>query len=102
MRIAVFGAAGWVGRSVLGNLRAHNHHVRAIDYDESAWGGFGDIDGDWRGDETVTADIGDYAATEADGGSEGSRNLLQHRSHPPGSGHGVPGRPRPIQVTGRL
>ncbi|HCL28021.1 MAG TPA: hypothetical protein DIC52_06270, partial [Candidatus Latescibacteria bacterium] len=73
MRIAVFGAAGWVGRSVLENLRAHNHHVRAIDYDESAWGGFGDIDGDWRGDETVTADIGDYAATEADGGSEGSR-----------------------------
>ena len=68
MNIVVFGAAGWVGRAVLENLRAH-HHVRAVDHNETAWESLGDIDGDWQGDETVHCDIVDYAAV--DGAMEG-------------------------------
>ncbi|MEE2833390.1 MAG: NAD(P)-dependent oxidoreductase [Candidatus Latescibacterota bacterium] len=68
MNIVVFGAAGWVGRAVLENLRAH-HHVRAVDHSETAWESLGDIDGDWQGDETVHCDIVDYAAV--DGAMEG-------------------------------
>ena len=65
MNIAVFGAAGWVGRAVLENLRAHHHHVRAVDHNQAAWEGLRDIDGDWQGDETVHGDIVDYAAVDA-------------------------------------
>jgi nucleoside-diphosphate-sugar epimerase len=64
MNIAVFGAAGWVGRAVLENLRAHKHHVRAVDHSESAWDGLRDIDGTWQGDETMHGDIADYAAVD--------------------------------------
>ncbi len=64
MNIAVFGAAGWVGRAVLENLR-NRHHVRAIDYAETAWEGLSDLDGDWQGDDTVHGDIADYASVDA-------------------------------------
>ena len=39
MKIAVFGAAGWVGRAILENLRAHQHHVRAVDRSQAVGGG---------------------------------------------------------------
>ena len=65
MKVAVFGAAGWVGRAVLENLRAHQHHVRAVDRSQAAWEGLSDIDGDWQGDETVHGDIVDYAMVDA-------------------------------------
>ena len=65
MKIAVFGAAGWVGRAVLQNLRAHSHHVRAIDHNEAAWEGLRDIDGTWQGDETIHGNIVDYAAVDS-------------------------------------
>jgi nucleoside-diphosphate-sugar epimerase len=65
MKIAVFGAAGWVGRSILSNLQAHGHHVRAIDYSPTAWDALRDLDGDWQGDETVSGDIADYAIVDS-------------------------------------
>ncbi len=64
MKIAVFGAAGWVGRAVLQNLRDHKHHVRAIDCNEAAWESLRDIDGTWQGDETLYGDIADFAAVD--------------------------------------
>lgn len=65
MKIAVFGAAGWVGRAVIANLREHDHSVRAIDHAESSWDHLRELDGDWRGDETVYGDISDYDAVQA-------------------------------------
>jgi nucleoside-diphosphate-sugar epimerase len=65
MKIVVFGAAGWVGRAVIANLREHGHHVRAVDHAASAWEGLADIDGDWQGDETLHADIADHTTVTA-------------------------------------
>jgi nucleoside-diphosphate-sugar epimerase len=59
----VFGAAGWVGRAVLAQLR-DRHEVRAVDYGPGAWDTWRDIEGDWDGD-TVHADISDFDAVEA-------------------------------------
>ena len=36
MKVAIMGAAGWVGRAVLENF-AGRHQVRAFDYSPEAW-----------------------------------------------------------------
>ncbi|MBM3265904.1 MAG: NAD(P)-dependent oxidoreductase, partial [candidate division Zixibacteria bacterium] len=60
MKVAVLGAAGWLGRAILKNFEPH-HHVRACDAGPQAWDIWRDIDGDWQG-ETVHADIADFDA----------------------------------------
>lgn len=62
MKIVVFGAAGWVGRAVIANLKDNGHFVRAVDFGQPAWDHLRDLDGDWHGDETCHGDIVDYAA----------------------------------------
>lgn len=59
MKIAVFGAAGWLGRATVTHLLDHGHQVRAIDYGASAWAAWEDVDGPYEG-EIVHADISDY------------------------------------------
>jgi nucleoside-diphosphate-sugar epimerase len=59
VKVAVFGAAGWLGRAVLTHLEDHGHQVRAIDYGEAAWKTWEDVDGKYDGD-IVHADIADY------------------------------------------
>ena len=63
MHIAVFGAAGWVGRAVIQNLHGH-HTVRAIDRNLKSWQTYQDVDGDWDG-EKIHADIIDYDAVDS-------------------------------------
>jgi nucleoside-diphosphate-sugar epimerase len=58
MKIVVFGAAGWLGRALLGNL-AGRHEARAFDYDPKAWEAWNDVDGEWQG-EKVFGDIADF------------------------------------------
>ncbi|MBT5872860.1 MAG: NAD(P)-dependent oxidoreductase [Candidatus Latescibacteria bacterium] len=55
MNIAVFGAAGWLGRAIIENLAAH-HDVRAVDRNPDAW----EEGGPWQGGEIVHADIADF------------------------------------------
>ena len=55
MKVAVFGAAGWLGRAIIANMQAH-HDVRAIDYGPGAWRSWEDVDGGWDG-ETYHGDI---------------------------------------------
>ena len=57
MKVAVFGAAGWLGRAIIANMQAH-HDVRAIDYGSDAWRSWEDVDGGWDG-ETYYGDISD-------------------------------------------
>lgn len=61
MKIAVFGAAGWVGRAVLANLSGR-HDVRAVDRGPEAWAAGNDVDGAWAEGEVVHADIADFDA----------------------------------------
>lgn len=42
MKVAVFGAAGWLGRAVLENF-AGKHEVRAFELNPEAW----DVSGTW-------------------------------------------------------
>ena len=58
MRIAVFGAAGWLGRAILSNL-VKQHEVEAFDRDSDAWHAWQDIDGDWGGGRIIHGDISD-------------------------------------------
>ena len=59
MKIAVFGAAGWLGRAVLANLSG-THEVRAVDRGPEAWETWQDVEGAWREGEIVHADIADF------------------------------------------
>ena len=72
MKVAVLGAAGWLGRAVLTHLEEHGHQVRAIDYGPEAWKAWEDVDGTYGG-EIIHADISDYdqmvSALEAEEGS---------------------------------
>ncbi len=63
MKVAVFGAAGWLGRAIIANAQAH-HEVRAIDYGPQSWQSWEDIDGRWEG-EVCHGDISDYAHVDA-------------------------------------
>ena len=59
MKVAVFGAAGWVGRAVLENLASH-HQIRACDYGPQAW----EKAGPWSGGDIVHSDISDYDSVD--------------------------------------
>jgi len=63
MKVAVLGAAGWLGRSIIANMQMH-HEVRAVDYSAESWKSWDDVDGAWRG-ETAYGDIGDYSSVDA-------------------------------------
>ena len=63
MKVAVFGAAGWLGRAIIANMQAH-HDVRAIDYGPDAWRSWEDVDGSWDG-ETYHGDISDFEQVDA-------------------------------------
>ena len=47
MKIAVFGAAGWLGRAILSNLTGR-HEVRALDLSPEVWEHGNDLDGEWN------------------------------------------------------
>ena len=59
MRIAVFGAAGWLGRAILSNL-AGLHEVRALDLSPEVWEHGNNLDGEWDGGEKVYGNIADF------------------------------------------
>ena len=59
MHIAVFGAAGWLGRAVLDNLEG-KHSIRGIDRSPEAWQAWEDVDGVWEGGEILHSDIADF------------------------------------------
>jgi len=63
MRIAVFGAAGWLGRAVLAGA-VGRAEVRAFDRGPEAWDEWKDIDGDFAGD-VVHGDITDFSTVAA-------------------------------------
>ena len=62
MKVAVLGAAGWVGRAVLSNLEG-KHEVRAFDWGADAWKDLDRLDGTWSGD-VLHGDISDFATVE--------------------------------------
>ena len=64
MRIAVFGAAGWLGRAVLSNLEGR-HTIRAVDHSPEAWQAWEDIEGPWEGGEVIHSDIADFASVDS-------------------------------------
>jgi len=64
MKVAVFGAAGWVGRAVLENF-AGRHEVRAFELNPSAWDTYSRFDGEaGREGDTVYGDIVDFHAVD--------------------------------------
>ena len=63
MKVAVMGAAGWVGRAVLGNF-VSRHQVRAFDHSPDAWEAYRQYDGSWDG-EKIYGDIADFDAVDA-------------------------------------
>ena len=60
MKVAIMGAAGWVGRAVLESF-AGRHQVRAFDYSPEAWATYRRFDGEWEG-EKLYGDIADFDA----------------------------------------
>ena len=77
MKVAVIGAAGWVGRAVLENF-AGRHQVRALDYNPAAWEVYRRLDGDWEG-EKIYGDVADFHAVDrALEGMEGVVNLTAY------------------------
>ena len=80
MKVAVIGAAGWVGRAVLENF-AGRHQVRAFDHNPAAWDVYRQYDGDWEG-EKVSGDIADFHAVDsALEGMDGVVNLAAYFGH---------------------
>jgi nucleoside-diphosphate-sugar epimerase len=59
MKIALFGAAGWLGRAIL-SKSIGRAEIRAFDRNEKTWDEWRDIDGDWEGGEIVHGDITDF------------------------------------------
>ena len=77
MKVAVIGAAGWVGRAVLENFAAR-HQVRAFEYNPAAWEVYRKFDGDWEG-EKVYGDIANFHAVySALEGMDGVVNLAAY------------------------
>ncbi len=62
MKVAVLGAAGWVGRAVLKHF-AGRHQVRAFELTPEAWDVYRELDGEWEG-EKVYGDIADFHAVD--------------------------------------
>jgi len=63
MKVAVFGAAGWLGRAFLSNVSGR-YEVRACDLGPQAWEAWAEIDGEWEEGEKVYGDIADYEVVE--------------------------------------
>ena len=66
MKTIVIGAAGWLGRAVLENLRGR-HEIRAFDLGPEAWKAWGETDGAWDpGDtgEVIHGQITDFATVD--------------------------------------
>ncbi len=61
MKIAVFGAAGWLGRAILAGA-GRRADVRAFDRGPEAWDEWNDIDGEYAAGEMVHGDISDFDA----------------------------------------
>ena len=59
MKIAVFGAAGWLGRAILSNLTGR-HEVRALDLSPEVWEYGNDLDGEWNEGEKTYGNIVDF------------------------------------------
>ncbi len=77
MKVAVIGAAGWVGRAVLENFEGR-HQVRAFDYNPAAWKAYRRFDGDWEG-EKLYGDVADFHAVDrALEGMDGVVNLTAY------------------------
>ena len=77
MKVAVIGAAGWVGRAVLENFEAR-HQVRAFDYNPAAWEVYRQFDGEWNG-EKIYGDVADFHAVDsALEGMDGVVNLTAY------------------------
>jgi len=77
MKVAVIGAAGWVGRAVLENF-AGRHRVRAFDYSPESWEKYRELDGEWEG-EKVYGDVADFSAVDrALEGMDGVVNLAAY------------------------
>ena len=77
MKVAVIGAAGWVGRAVLASF-ADRHQVRAFDRSPEAWDVYRRFDGDWEG-EKVYGDVADFHAVDsALTGMDGVVNLAAY------------------------
>ena len=64
MNITVFGAAGWLGRAIIGNL-SDGHTVRAVDRSAASWKTWEDVDGSWKDGEIVHGDICDFASVDS-------------------------------------
>ena len=77
MNVAVFGAAGWVGRAVL-HAFSGRHLVRAFDHSPAAWDVYRRYDGDWDG-QKVYGEVADFSAVDrALEGMEGVVNLAAY------------------------
>ena len=63
MKVAVFGAAGWLGRAFLSNVSGR-YEVRACDLGPQAWEAWAEIDGEWDEGEKVYGDIANYEVVE--------------------------------------
>ena len=62
MRVAVFGAAGWLGRAIITNVQA-SHDVVAVDLSACSWEKWNDVDPEWNG-KVIHGDINDYSHVE--------------------------------------
>ncbi|MBT4499934.1 MAG: NAD(P)-dependent oxidoreductase [Gemmatimonadetes bacterium] len=63
MKVAVIGAAGWVGRAVLKSF-AERHQVKAFDFNPEAWDVYRRFDGDWEGEKHY-GDVADFSAVDS-------------------------------------
>lgn len=63
MHVAVFGAAGWLGRAVINNLK-NRHTIKAIDRSPESWQAWEDVDGVWESSEIIHGDISDFDAVD--------------------------------------
>ena len=78
MKVAVFGAAGWVGRAVLKNF-AGRHQVRAFELNPGAWDTYSRFDGGaWDGD-TVYGNIASFQ--DVDGALEEIESVVHLTAH---------------------
>ncbi|SVC24705.1 uncharacterized protein METZ01_LOCUS277559, partial [marine metagenome] len=59
MKIAVLGAAGWVGRAILKSLEGR-HQIRAFDLGPKSW----EADGPWDGGKVIHGQISDYETVD--------------------------------------
>ena len=63
MKVAVFGAAGWLGRAFLSNTSGQ-HEIRACDLGPQAWEAWTEVDGEWDEGEKVYGDIAEYEVVD--------------------------------------